>query len=69
MYEYVRIFKTAKEIAESHLGGPIEFTKYIKNNPKYDEKDISAIEEIRNEAWEEFTAYKFLKNTNLQRYG
>ena len=69
LYEYVRRFKTAKEVVESHLGGPIEFSKYIKNNKKYDEDDKTIINELRDEAWEEFAAYKLLKNANPQKYG
>ena len=69
LYEYVRRFKTAKEVVESHLGGPIEFSKYIKNNSKYVENDPEIITELKDQAWEEFAAYKFLKNANPQKYG
>ena len=43
--KYVMKFKKAKKIAESHLGGPIKFTKFIKNNPYYEGEDANIIEE------------------------
>ena len=30
LQDYTRHFKTSKEILESHLGGPIQLTKYVK---------------------------------------
>ena len=32
LYKYFRRFKTANAIVESHLGGPIMFSKYIQKN-------------------------------------
>ena len=31
LYEYAQRFKTTKEIVESYVGGPIEFTRYTKD--------------------------------------
>ena len=50
LYEYARRFKTAKEIVEPHVGGPVEFTKYIKGHKSYDEKDQAKINEMKEEA-------------------
>ena len=39
LHEYVKKFKTAKEVAELHIGGPIILSKYMKKLKDYDEKD------------------------------
>ena len=47
LQEYTRRFKSAKEIMESHIGGPIRLDKYIelsedyKNDMKQYEEDIA----------------------------
>ena len=35
LQDYTRRFKTAKEIMESHIGGPIILTKYIELTKEY----------------------------------
>ena len=61
LYEYVRKFKKAKEITELHIGGPTVFSKYIKTNSRFNKKYTKTIDDLKNEAWEEFAAYKLLK--------
>ena len=43
LYEYIRKFKTAKEILELHLGDPIILTKIIKTFDDYDENNLGNI--------------------------
>ena len=69
LYKYVRKFKTANEIVESHLGRPIIFSKYVKKNDLNDENDIQIKQEWNDKVWEKFVAYKFLKNANRTKYG
>ena len=38
LQDYTRRFKTAREILESHLGGSLILTKYVKTLPLYNEK-------------------------------
>ena len=68
LYKYVSRFKTAKEIVESHLGGPIMFSKYIKKNDLYDEKDLKIKQELNDKTWEDYVAYKSLTNANSTKY-
>ena len=35
LQDYTRRFKTARDILESHVGGPVRLTKFVKNLPKY----------------------------------
>ena len=41
LYKYVRKFKRAKEVLESHVGDPIILTKIIKASEDYDENDLT----------------------------
>jgi hypothetical protein len=36
--EYTKCFKTARDVLESHIGGPIILTKYMKTMSDYDAK-------------------------------
>ena len=47
LHEYVKKFKTAKEVAESHLGGPIILLKYMKTLKDQDENDNKTIKELQ----------------------
>ena len=67
LHEYVKKFKTAKEVAELHLGGPIILLKYMKTLRDYDEKDNKKIKELQEKSWEKNCASKFLKNANNQK--
>ena len=67
LHEYIKKFKTAKEVAELHLGGPIILSKYLKTLKDYDEKDKKNIKELQEKSWEKFCAYEFLKNANKKK--
>ena len=70
LHEYVKKLKTAKEVAESHLGGPIILSKYMKTLKDYDEKDNKKVKELQEKSWEKFCAHNFfLKNANNLKYG
>ena len=69
LHENVKKFKTAKEVAKSHLGEPIILSKYLKTLKDYDKKDNKNVKELQEKSWEKFCAYKFLKNANKQKYG
>ena len=69
LYKYVRKFKTAKEVLESHVGDLVMFTKIIISSEDYYETDLSNYKDLKEQACEQFCAYKFLKNANKQKYG
>ena len=69
LYDYVRKFKTAKEVLESHMRDPIILTKIIKSLEGYNKNSLENYKELKEQAWEQFCAYKFLKNASKQRYG
>ena len=66
LYEYIRKFKTAKEVLESHIGGPIILTKVVKEFADYNKVDVT---NQKNTVWKRYCAYKCLKNANLAKYG
>ena len=69
LHEYVKRFKLAKQVLESHLGGLVKFTKYIKQLPGYDSKDDKNNTKLYSETWEQFAAYKLVKNANKEKFG
>ena len=54
---------------ESHLGGPVKFTKYIQQLPDYDKTEEKNNLKLYTETWEQFAAYKLVKNANKEKFG
>jgi hypothetical protein len=69
LQDYTRRFKTAKEILESHVGGPLAMTKYVKTMDGYDPKDSSTTASLNTEASESLFAFLYLENSDQQKYG
>ncbi len=64
-----RLFKTAREILESHLGGPIILTKFVKTMKDYDPLDMIKTEDQIKKASEQLFAFLYLENTDQAKYG
>ena len=62
LQDYTKRFKTARDILVSHLGGPIELTKYIKTMDNYDETDPDSVEKCKEKAFQMLTAFLYLDN-------
>ena len=56
LHKYTKRFKSSKQVLESHLGGPIKFTKYVSKMDKYNPVDDTKNSAIYLEAWENFSA-------------
>ena len=65
LQDYTRRFKTSKDILESHLGGPIQLTKYVKLICD----DESEIEGYTKKASEQLFAFLYLENASQDKYG
>ena len=69
LQDYTRKFKTARDILESHIGGPIIFTKYVMTMKEYDPSNTEKTNELILKASEQFYAYLHLENADQDKYG
>jgi uncharacterized protein with GYD domain len=69
LQDYMRRFKTAREILESHLGGPLILTKFMKTMKDYDLLDAIKTEDCIRRASEQLFAFLYLENTDQAKYG
>ena len=59
LQEYTRRFKTAKDIIDSHKGGPIILTKYIQLSQEYQTGKERYQNNVTNELFESFKPNPF----------
>jgi hypothetical protein len=45
---------------ESHIGGPIELTKFMSKMEEFNPKDEESIEKCKSKAFEQFLAYMYM---------
>ena len=70
LQDYTRRFKTARDILESHLGGPICMMKYVESMKKLNLLGSTATDEdYYNKSSEQLLAYVYLENSNQDKYG
>jgi hypothetical protein len=69
LQEYTKRFKTSRDVLESHIGGPIELTKFMKNMVDYDEKDSDKLEKCKKKAFQQFLAFMYIDNSDKSKYG
>jgi hypothetical protein len=66
---YTARFKTARDLCEANLGGPLILTKYVQQMDDYDEKDDQKVKACNKKAFKRFTAYAYLDNSDKAKYG
>ena len=70
LQDYTARFKSARDIAASHLGGPLILTGYVSTMVGYsDGSDTTVVEELEREAWSIFLAYLYANNADKKKYG
>jgi hypothetical protein len=69
LQDYTRRFKTAREILESHLGGQIILSKYVRTMPNYDENNMDVVTKLIANASEQLFAFLYLENSDQDKYG
>jgi hypothetical protein len=69
LQDYTRRFKTSREILESHLGGPIILSKFVKTMNGYDPKDLNKTNKCIEKASEQLFAFLYLENADQAKYG
>ena len=67
--EYIRRFRTSRDIMESHLGEPLSLKKVVKGMKGYDVTDPAKTLELRKEAAERLYAFVHLENVDQSKYG
>jgi hypothetical protein len=69
LQEYTRRFKTARDVLVSHIGGPIELTKYMTTMSDYKANELDSIEKCRKKAFQQLMAFIYLENSDRSKYG
>ena len=74
LQDYTKRFKIAREVLESHIGGPIILTKIVKTIQGYVDLPTQQVEAEKNCKYEEnvfkqFLAYLYLENSDQTKYG
>ena len=54
---------------ESHIGGPIESTKYIGKMKEYNPMDHDSFEKCKWKAYQQFIAFLYMENADKLKYG
>jgi hypothetical protein len=69
LQDYTRRFKTSGEILESHLGGPIILSKFVKTMNGYDPKDLIKTDQCIEKASEQLFTFLYLENADQAKHG
>jgi hypothetical protein len=69
LQEYTKRCKTARDVLEQHIGGPIELTRHMKTLDGRDENDETKVKKYRDEASKQFLAFTYLDNCDKSKYG
>jgi hypothetical protein len=68
LQDYTKRFRVAKEVLESHIGGPLILSKIAKSMPNYKDSDAKRAL-CEKSAYERYMAYVYLKNADQGKYG
>ena len=69
LQNYTKCFKTANDVLISHIGGPIELTKYMKGMTGYNSSNPDAIDNCQEKAYQQLLAFIYLNNADKAKYG
>jgi hypothetical protein len=69
LQDYTKRFHVARDVFESHLGGPIVLHKIVTAMPGNDETNILEHDDKRKTASDKFLVYLYLKNADKDKYG
>jgi hypothetical protein len=69
LQDWTRRFKTARDIFESHLGGPMILTKIVEMSMDFDPSDSKKVKRCQEREFETFLAYLYLENADRSKYG
>jgi hypothetical protein len=69
LQDYTKRFKVAKKVLESHLGGPINMTKYITTMKEFVSETELNYQNLSNMAFEQYCAFLYLEQSDKKKYG
>jgi hypothetical protein len=74
LQDYTKRFWVTKEVMESHVGGPLIFTKILSQTDGYTQLPMDTIYQEKNaiiekQVYEQFNALAYLKNSDQAKYG
>jgi hypothetical protein len=69
LQDWTKRFRTAREVLESHFGGPIIIPRIVENMPEHDPNDLEMIKKCQMKSFEGFLAFLYLENADKSRYG
>ena len=69
LQDYTDRFHVAREVLESHIGGPIILTKIVEKMDGYKENEPDKIEICQKKAFNQFLGFLYLENADQAKYG
>jgi hypothetical protein len=65
LQDYTKRFRIARDVFESHIGGPMILTKIVEAMPDFSTDP----EKCKKQAWERHLAFIYLRNSDQSKYG
>jgi hypothetical protein len=66
--DYTRIFKAARDLLVTQLGGPIILTRYVESMEGMNKNDKEEMRKCQEMVFEQFLAYTYLDNCDKAKY-
>jgi hypothetical protein len=67
LIDYAARFKSAKDVMEANIGGPIVLTKHV--NMKIESGEETDQEKMQRQAYQQLLAYMYMRNADRNKYG
>jgi hypothetical protein len=68
LQDWTKQVKAARDIFESHLGGPMILTKIVEMSIDFDPSDLKKVKRCQEREFETFLAYLYLENADKSKY-
>ena len=69
LQDYTKRFRVARDVLESHIGGPIILTKVVTLMKDFDSEDDEKVKKCQQKAFKQYLAYVYLMNADRNKYG
>jgi hypothetical protein len=66
---FTKRYRTATEVMESHIGGPIPIPKFVEKMDGYDKDDADKVQKLVKVAFEQLSSYVYMDNSDQSKYG
>jgi hypothetical protein len=65
--DYTKRFRTVSELIESHVGGPLELSKFMSKMKEFNIIDGESIEKCKAKAYELSLAYMYIEGADKSK--